>query len=183
MSTITASRVDRRSRVLRGVHVCGLKSKHGHDYTRAALQRALPLYEGAPVYFGHVPPGSRGKRPPGDRQLGTIRNVGLRPDGIYGDLHYLESHPLCASLLEAAERNPSLWCLSHNTYGYRTPDGDEVLGIQEVYSVDLVEHGGTTESLFGPLPRGKTTRRRPDVPGLPRTTEEFVARLLGGQRS
>lgn len=149
-------RVDRAARVIRGVKVIGLHSKNispglkgKRRYTRQCLESALPLYEGAQVFVHH------GKRAGAPRRAdepaaGWLEGCRYERDGVYADLHLLASHPLCEHLLEAAGRNPRLWCLSQNAHGAtrRDANGEVVEEILEVHSVDLVRRGGTTTSLF-----------------------------------
>lgn len=154
---IPAGRVDRAAKVIRGVKVVGLHSRNvsrgrkgTRTYTSACLKAAAPLYEGARVYFGH----RRGKRPPDEPAAGWLESARYERDGVYADLHVLAGHPRCEHLLEAAERNPALWCLSQHAHGVtrRTATGEAVDEILEVHSVDLVRRGGTTTSLFEGLP-------------------------------
>ena len=76
----------------------------------------------------------------------------LGKDGaLYADLHYLKSHEMAESVCEAAERNPTLYSLSHNAdaAGAKDADGWFVIDqITEVRSVDLVDTGATNKSLF-----------------------------------
>jgi hypothetical protein len=142
-------RVDRARRIIRGVKIIGKHSKNGRTYTDDCLRRAMPLYEGVRLYVGHTQKAGQPRKPT-EQPIGWLEGVRAKNDGLYADLHYLESHPQCKSLLEAAERNPSLWCLSHNAHGdtRRTATGEEVTEILEVHSVDLVHRGATTKSLF-----------------------------------
>lgn len=147
---LTEGSVDRAAKVIAGVKVIGNDSLRGRTYTRECLQKAMPLYEGARVYVGHTKRAGQ-PRKPDEQPVGWLENVHLDDaGGLSGDLHYLESHPVCASLVEAAERNPSLWALSHNAHGVprRTRRGEEITEILAVHSVDLVHKGATTKGLF-----------------------------------
>ena len=111
-----ASRVDRAAGVIFGVRVLGRKSDNGREYLPEAIARALPLYEGASVRVNHP------KRPDDQRDtedvLGWLVNVRQSPDGgAVADLHLLTEHSLAARVMEAAERNPRLFGLSHNAQG------------------------------------------------------------------
>lgn len=144
---IDTRRLDRERRVIRGVKIIGLESKNGRRYDGSALRRAIPMYEGAPVYTNH----DRGSR---DRmiedKIGSLRNVRFDRDGLYGDLHYLGSHPMAARLEEAVERAPHLFGLSHNAEGRveRVNGENVVVEIERVHSVDMVANGATVRGLF-----------------------------------
>jgi hypothetical protein len=150
-------RVDREAGVIHQVKVIGYESVNGMEgmrgvnrrvYTRDALARATPLYEGAVVNVDHATkPGEQ--RSAYDR-LGTLRNVYLGEDGLYADLHLLKSHPLAERLLEAAEKLPELFGMSHSSEAIGEVKGDAFLvtEIQRVNSVDLVADPATTNSLF-----------------------------------
>lgn len=148
---ITAGTVDREKRIIHGVKILGLESSNGRRYTEEALRAAVPLYEGAKVKADHP-------RKPGEQRsvrdtLGWYVGVEFRPgDGLYArEFHYLESHPMSATICEAAERNPGLFGFSHNVQGDTAagPDGVEVVyEIVEVRSVDLVDDPATTNGLF-----------------------------------
>ena len=144
-----ASRVDRAAGVIFGVRVLGRKSDNGREYLPEAIARALPLYEGASVRVNHP------KRPDDQRDtedvLGWLVNARQSPDGgAVADLHLLTEHSLAARVMEAAERNPRLFGLSHNAQGDgEVRDGVFVVHeITEVRSVDLVADPATTRGLF-----------------------------------
>ena len=176
-------RVDRAAGVIRGCKIIGITSVNqagligmtgpGSDlpysYSPQALQKAAPLYEGVAVFvdhppFHHEPSGSR-RASTAERKVaekfGTLRNIQARHDGLYGDLHFLTTHPLANQVCEAAEKMPSMFCLSHNAAGRPVlRNGRYIIEeIADVRSVDLVgEKGGTTSSLFEsstPNPKGK----------------------------
>ena len=162
----TSGRVDTSVGIIYGVKVVGLKSSNLRTYTSAALQGAIPLYEGCHVCVGH--PDSRDadtNRHVGS-VIGTLKNVASRPDGLYADLHYLKAHPLAATIVESAEHHPHLFGLSHNAEGVTEQHGKEmvVTKILTVRSVDIVCNPATTTGLFESAAR----RRGPVVPRGPR---------------
>ena len=140
--------VDRENAVIRGVKVIGLVSANGRIYSRDALSKAIPLYEGASVRINH----RKGDDAcDADDVFGWLKGVVLREDGLYADLHYLRAHAMAERVCEAADRNPSLYGLSHDADGRldRSPDGTPIVGeILEVRSVDLVTDPATTRGLF-----------------------------------
>jgi hypothetical protein len=144
-----ALRVDRGLGVIRDVKVLGHASANGRRYTRDALSKALPLYQGTRVYVDH-PPAAR----PHQRRLadgfGRLQNVRETDDGLFADLYYLKSHPLADLTAEAAERMPETLGLSHNAVGRVRQDGELTIveEILQVRSVDLVGDPATTSGLF-----------------------------------
>jgi hypothetical protein len=151
-STSGFTRVDREARVIRGVKVLGLESKNGRRYLKEAAEKAVPRYEGRKIYIDHQFIEGNGKSKP--RQTGERwgKLVNVKPDAsgeLYGDLEYLDSHPMTESILEAAERFNDFG-LSHDAGGkMRKENGENVVyEIAEVYSVDIVQDPATNRNLF-----------------------------------
>ena len=139
--------VDEEAGIIRGVKVLGLTSLNGRRYAEAAIQKAVPLYEGRVVNANH-PPRDNFNRSIDDR-LGWLSNVRVS-EGLVGDLNLLKSDPRSPKIFEAARRNPSVFGLSHNIEGKvkDTPQGAVVEEIVRVHSVDVVGDPATTKSLF-----------------------------------
>lgn len=149
LGRIKAERVDRDKRIIHGVKILGLESMNRRRYDAACVRDARQLYEGKSVRCNHP----KKATDPRDVEcvLGWLENVQVRDDGLYADLHYMESHPMSARIVEAAERRPDLFGLSHNIQGDTDdlPDGSELVRkITEVRSVDLVADPATTDGLF-----------------------------------
>jgi len=140
--------VDRQAGVIRGVRILGPASKNGRKYTAAAIAKGRELYEGRPVNANH-PSSSSTPRQVQDR-IGWLENVLIADGGYSGDFNLLNAHPLTPAILEAAERNPRLFGLSHNIEGRTRRDNGTtfVEEIVRVHSVDLVSDPATTKSLF-----------------------------------
>lgn len=156
----SGQRVDRDKKILFGVKMGGWSSPNRHDidgvdgtdYERAAITRALPLYEGLQAFSDHP---SR-KDPTQERAardaLGIYHNVRVGDDGWYGDLHLIPSHPLTEALLDVAENEKlaGTYSLSHNADGKGVVKGRRyvIQEILQVRSVDVVTRGATTKTLF-----------------------------------
>jgi hypothetical protein len=180
-------KVDREAGVIRGVKVLGRESRNNRTYTEAALADAARLYEGADVNVDHPPPDAAARNRNVAEGLGVLRNVQLRGDGVYGDLHYLKSHALAEMVLERAERMPDRFGLSHNAEGPVRSEGGKwiVEGLERVFSVDLVRNPATNAGLFeSVISQGKTMEKTtvkavleavraaaPQTPGLARLLE------------
>jgi len=137
-----------------------------YRYCMEGLGRSKHLYEGAKVFNDHLPfdydrDGRRVVKSAvrdNDKLLGWIRNVRVAKtgnpdvDGLYGDFHYLASHPFTPRLLEIAERNPTALAMSHEAIfdQPRIEGGQVVLPvITEVHAIALVSNRpGTTTGLF-----------------------------------
>ncbi len=147
-TAIAPRRVDREAGLIEGVRILGPDSKNGRKYSPRAMAEAARLYEGAPVNVDH--PATERKDRPLAEAFGWIRNVRQEPDGVYGDLHYLKSHPQAELVAEAAERNPNRIGLSHHAEGTVRMDGQRVIveTVERVHSVDLVQTPATNAGLF-----------------------------------
>jgi len=144
----TSMRVDRAAGVIRGVRILGPVSANKRRYTARAIQDGAKLYEGKQVNFDH-PGVTRQDRTVADR-AGWLEGVQVRDGGLTGDLHLLKADPRTDKILEAAERRPALFGLSHNAQGSVRHDGDAMVveTIESVRSVDIVADPATTRSLF-----------------------------------
>ena len=146
-------RVDTEAGIIYGVKVLGPRSRNGRIYEDSAIRKALPLYEGVTVNINHVRPdpktGAHVERPMQDR-WGVLRNVRYKEGSIYADLHYIKNHPMTAQLVEAAQRFPEIFGLSHDAGGdEQLIDGERrVVEMYEVKSVDVVADPATNEGLF-----------------------------------
>ncbi len=142
-------RVNREAGVIQGVKILGLESKNGRVYRAAALQRSVPLYEGARVNVNH--PAHGGQLPRGyEDRIGAVRNVRARGDGLYGDFHFNPKHRLAEQLVWDAEHSPENVGFSHNVLARTSREGDKTVveEITRVQSVDLVADPATTRGLF-----------------------------------
>ncbi len=141
-------RVDRANGVIHNVKVLGLKSANGRRYLQEAIKKAIGLYEGKGSYLNHS------KRPGEERdvrdQVAWLENVRVEDDGAYADWCYFKEHRDVMPLVEAAERNPKLFGLSHNVRGReRRENGENIIeAIEAVHSIDVVTDPATTSGWF-----------------------------------
>lgn len=168
----TKFRIDRNAGIMFGVKLIGVHSENNggkRKYQIDALERAVQLYEGAPVYIDHVIDPKDAAKVRGQREhWGEVRSVEVRPDGLYGDVHYLKSHHQTAEILERAERFPRRVGCSHSARAaceYRR--GQELItDIVAVRSVDLVTQPATTKTLFESNHGGQTMLIQDVLAGL-----------------
>ena len=155
-----SGRVDKAAGIIFGVKVLGHDSQNKRRYLPECIKSASKFYEGINVNKNH-PDKPTDSRKSEDR-IGWLENVRVTDDGLRADLHLLLSDPLTRKLLEAAEKRPSLFGLSHNAQGNgEDKDGVfEVCEITEVRSVDIVADGATTKSLFESRNQRKTMKRK-----------------------
>lgn len=150
------SRVDRGAGTIGNVVLCGFESANGRDYPAAVFKRDFAKYEGRPVNADHAQSATV------DRRLGWFSGVRVGEDGKpRGTLNLLKTHPLYERVMEAAERNPSLFGFSHVAYcKTRTERGREVVeSIDRVESIDLVADPATTQGFFESKTMGLTVRK------------------------
>ncbi len=165
--------------VIRNVKIVGLMSRnparvlgltrdtygdavdYPYGYDADGLRAAIPLYEGASVYDGHLPNDidNSGKRVfksnshANESLIGWLKNVRFKPgEGLFGDLHYLQSHPVSGLLAETARRNQSKFALSHEARfaSVKLRNGRVVIDrIEGVDGIALInDRPGTTNGLF-----------------------------------
>jgi hypothetical protein len=142
--------VDRDAGVIRGVKILGRQSRNRREYSDQALRDAARLYEGVGVNLNHADSRDTARNRPVEAGFGWLTGVALRPEGVFGDLHFFKSHPQAAVIIEAAERNPNRFGLSHNAQGRVAQcQGKTVVeSIRHVCSVDLVQNPATNAGLF-----------------------------------
>jgi hypothetical protein len=160
---VGAARVDREAGVIYGVKVLGEQSRNGRRYTLDAMRNSLKLYEGAKVNGDHPEPGKRDHDRSIRATVAILRNVQMRENALYGDLHFIKSHPDTAWILERAGMEPNSFGLSHNADGRTRRENGVVVveSIDAVRSVDLVDDPATVAGLFESLePTVKTTIKK-----------------------
>jgi len=144
-------KVDRVGAIVHNVKIIGFQSANDREYTPEALRQAIPMYEGVNVNIDHPDGGPDEQRSAWDR-IGFLKNIKfVEGKGLYGDLHLLPSHPFTERILEAAEKMPQIYGLSHNAKGEGFEDKKTkkfvVNKVAEVRHVDLVADPATTHSL------------------------------------
>lgn len=163
--------IDRGGRVIERVRVLGRYSKNSHDvagaengteYTPACMRGALPLYEGCEVLANHD---TLGGKTDGLKQrrthrgveyvVGVLRNSRVEADAVWADLHYFDSHPVSARLLEDVERRLGVLGLSHDATSDPREDRVDpaarrlvVNRLTAVNSVDVVRRPATNRNLW-----------------------------------
>jgi len=144
---LSPTAIDTEEGVIRGVRILGPSSKNGRRYSPAAIKSAAGMYEGIAVNVDHSREAT--DRPVADA-FGWLRGVAVREGAVYGDLHYLKSHPSAALLVEVAQRNPNRLGLSHHAEGTVRMDGGTTIveTVERVHSVDLVQTPATNAGLF-----------------------------------
>jgi hypothetical protein len=142
--------VDCDAGVIRGVRVLGRQSRNGREYSDRALAEAAALYQGIGVNLNHPERHETNRERPVEAGFGWLEAVEVKADGVYADLHYLRSHPQAAVIVEAAQRNPKRFGLSHNAEGRLVRRGEKnvVESVEKVRSVDVVQNPATNSGLF-----------------------------------
>jgi hypothetical protein len=144
------ARVDREVGVIHGVKILGRTSVNGREYTASAMQDAANRYVGMRVNIDH-PEKQAIKTARGTlEQWGWLEGIEVREEGVFGDLHFLKTHPHTEPLLELAERRPDKFGLSHNAdcSGFHHGRKQIIESVDHVRSVDVVQRPATTQGLF-----------------------------------
>ena len=142
-------KIDKENGVVSGVKILGVKSRNNRIYPLETLRDAAPLYENAKVNVNH-PDGSPNESRKYQDRVGSIKNVTLQENGLYGDFHFNPKHPLAEQMLWDAEKAPENFGFSHNVEAVvRLENGAQIVDkIVRVRSVDLVADPATTSGLF-----------------------------------
>lgn len=158
IAPLAAAKVDREAGVIRGALLCGTESANRRRYPwKNGLTCNTAIYENRVVNIDH---GTESTVP---RRIGWTSNITEDDQGRpRGDVHILTTHPYGPAVLEAAEKNPSLFGLSHVAVCRTRMDGgtEIVEEIKEVESVDIVGNAATTQSFYESIQAMKTTLRK-----------------------
>jgi hypothetical protein len=148
---LAEAQFDPETHIVRNVALLGPASRNGYRYTAEAMQDALPLYDGRPVFVDHAeasPPTAVGGLGEVQRKLrdyaGKVVNPRFENERIRGDLHLIG--PNAEWLLSLFEASPSDIGMSHVVLARRNAAGDEVAKIEKVVSVDIVAFPATVQS-------------------------------------
>jgi len=183
------ARVDRTAGIIHGVKVVGRESPNTHgvrgvdgtQYTLEALREALPLYEGINCNVDHPPREKPLQERSAHDRFSWLENCVVTESGIYGDLHFLDPlDPLAVKMMNAAEKHPNAYALSHNATGKgQVIKGKYVISqIPEVRSVDIVADGGTNRSLFESLHMPKMTTLKKTIAEAKHIDKKVRQKLL-----
>jgi hypothetical protein len=169
-----AMRVERERGIIRGVKLLGFQSRNGRRYLPAALASAAALYEGAKVNVNHPKGNPLAARDYQDR-LGSVRNVSVCEDGLFGDLHFNPKHALAEQLAWDAAHAPENVGFSHNVEARTSREANQIVveAILKVQSVDLVADPATTRGLFESA--GQSASEGHDTAGASQTAEAIAA--------
>lgn len=159
---VGASPVDAEKGVIRNVKILGQTSENGRVYTDEAMKQAARLYEGMKVNIDHPDVKNRSAERSMRDRIGVLRNVKQKGSAVFGDLHILKTHPLAATIMEAADMMPETFGLSHHAHGQVRRDGETTIveTIERIHSVDLVQDPATNAGLFESLEPEKTVMKK-----------------------
>lgn len=172
--------VDQGKRLITQVALTGGQSRNGYTYSNDALQNAVPLYEGKPVFLDHAHNRSR----PEDRStrdlVGSISNPTFQNGRIYGDIKVLETESGQTFLKLLELETPGVG-MSHVVKAKRSVDGTLVEEIADVISVDAVINPATTSTFKESV---NTTATDEETPAdATRLLSEQVSQLKLDQKS
>ncbi len=170
------SRVDREGRVVRNVALAGRHSRNGYSYTDQALQEAVGLYEGRPVFLDHAASGTRPLERSARDLVGSITNARYAGERIRGDIEVLDTES-GRTFLALAEGNAAAVGMSHVVLAVRGDDKRTVERIEEVISVDAVVFPATTVTLREGESASENAEAASEIPPLPGSLEAELAEL------
>lgn len=156
--------VDRANGIIKNVKICGCSSPNAHkvrdrdgrlvegtDYTDEALAQEQRLVEGMNVNVNHPPENNPYQNRDAYDRFAWLQDTVHRPrEGVFGNLHFLDpTDKLAVRMMNAAEKKPDAFALSHNASGIGEVRGRRwvVTRVPEVRSVDIVADGGACRSL------------------------------------
>lgn len=181
--------IDTEACIIRNVKVLGKHSRNHtvpnkseigqRVYSDEALDQAAKLYEGCEVNIDHPERSNPGRERGFVEGFGVLRNCRREPDGVYADLHYVKSHPLCEMVIERATKFPDKIGLSHNAEGRVAHENGEwvVHSLEMVRSVDLVGKPATTSGLFESVEPLEEPERNEEMT-KPKTTKTTLRKVL-----
>lgn len=139
-------RVDREKGILYETKILGWKSENDREYDPKGVCQCKGLYEGKPSDIDHTTKGN----PHPESRTGWHENIQCKEDGLYSDFHFLNPETEFAkSVMNAAEKNPTLFGFSHDADGEPDPKNPNLIRrIIEVRSIDIVSRPATTSGLF-----------------------------------
>lgn len=149
--TIFASpaRVDADAGIIYGVKLLGAVSRNKRRYAKTALESAKTAFEGRGMTLNHD------RKRGGDRgveeDVAFAKDVEVREDGAYGDIHIYKSHAHGPLLLERAQKAPNSFGVSQHAHCEATEGDDgwlDVSKVLECVSLDFVKDPATTKGLF-----------------------------------
>lgn len=144
-SGVDPQKINREQGYIDGVLICGTSSRNGRDYPADVFRRDFKVYEGVHVRCDHD------DNRVTDKKIGWFSGVYVDDAGRpRGRLNLLKSHPMTERVYEAAERNPSLYGMSHVAVcGTKRVTGRErVESLNKAHSIDLVDDPATLKSLY-----------------------------------
>lgn len=156
-------KADRAAGIIYGVKVLGQFSPNSHgvegaeqgtEYTRAAMESELPMLEGARAKKNHPPRDNPNAERSVDDTFGVFRKARIEERNelaIVADLHLNMEKETARSVMYDAEKQIGEYSFSHNA---RWKQADVkggrlvITAIESVASVDLVDKGATTSTLW-----------------------------------
>lgn len=127
------------------VKILGQQSSNGYSYDLKAMEKAVPLYENAPVYLDH---GKKNEARPYSCRVGYIKNARLVENDVRANFVMNPHHERSQSILWDAKNGTPQFGFSHSISGNLNSKTKIVESIDKVFSVDLVNTPATTKTIF-----------------------------------
>lgn len=143
-SSLDSKDIDKENKVIRNISLLGTTSRNNRLYTKAALESAANILEGAPAFYVH----SYKQRNAKKELIGKFTDLKVIDNRVKGTLNVLEKE--APFIFDLAERMPELAGFSIDaTVKYRREGKKEIIeGFLKRKSVDLVTDPATVQGLF-----------------------------------
>ena len=142
---------DKKNLIVKDHKVLGIISKNGYTYPIATQQEALPIFEGAKAYLNHPTTKEMGEARNVRDLIGYHKNLRVKEDGTYSDLHLINNRTVQDYVIPVAETASHLIGSSVVIRGKMKNVKDSLPQIEKIYacrSIDLVSEPATTNGLY-----------------------------------
>lgn len=149
---VIEGKFDEKQLVIHDMVILGPISKNGYRYPKETQEEARPLFEGAKAYLNHPTAKEMGEARRVQDLIGEHRNIRVKNDKTYSDLHLLNNPTVRDYVLPIlGEGKTHLAGNSIVVRGSRKKDDNGIEYVSKIHaarSVDLVAEPATTNGLF-----------------------------------
>ncbi|WP_437185583.1 hypothetical protein SH668x_002694 [Planctomicrobium sp. SH668] len=146
--------VDQTRRLVENIAIAGQSSRNGYAYAEDALEQAVALYDGKPVFLDHAVSRQRPLERSTRDLVGSVVNPRFENGRIRGDIQVLDTESGRTFLRLVEAEVPGVG-MSHVVLAERSQDGTQVVRIAQVYSVDAVINPATTTTFSESISPGE----------------------------
>ncbi len=159
-------RIDKDKGILHHAHIMGTVSKAGYTYSAESITAAAPRFEQMCVGIDHNYGPDRPMKT--GEHWGVVKNVTNDQDGIWGDLHYNQAHPLTAQILYDLEHLKTMGLSPVN----QVVERGNIVSRFTPRRLDLVVGPATTKNMF----EQAQVQQNEELASLKSTVEQLTAK-------